>query len=90
MSYKVNLLATIIIAGVIAIPAAFAVTSPQQAYQNCKNEAEAEEVESANMQNYIRGCMKENGVDAAGIDGVMKEMNPGQDSDGKKSEDEKG
>ena len=89
MSNKFNLLAAIVMASVVAIPAVFAVSEPNQVYQNCKNEAEAEEVESANMQSYIRGCMKENGVDAAGIEGVMKEMMPSQD-EGQKSEDDKG
>ena len=90
MKYRLSLVAALLITGIAAIPSVFAATSPQQAYQNCKNEAEAEEVESANMQTYIRGCMKENGVDAAAIDGVFNEMDPQPENSGKKDSGDAG
>jgi len=82
MSYKVNLLAAAIVAGIVAMPMAFA-ASPSEVFVQCKKEAETEEVDAKDVQNYIRGCMKENGVESADIDGVLQGSSPkGENSDG--------
>ena len=76
MNYKVNLLAALIVASVVGIPTVFAASSPAEVYEQCKKEAEAGEVAPADMQNYLRGCMEENGIEAADVDGLLQDVVP--------------
>ena len=61
--------------------------SMAEVFKNCEKEAEANEVEDADVRNWLKRCMTDNGLTSADADTTLEELGPPAES---KSEDSSG
>lgn len=90
MNYKVKLILISMLASIVVSPFAFAESTPKEIYNQCKGKANEDMVPLEQMQQYMRQCMEDAGIDAADVDSTMQEMMPapGNSDDGTPADDE--
>lgn len=71
-----------ILAGFLITPVVMAETSsPAEVLAACKKEAKDNEIADEDLQNYLRGCMEDSGIDAADVDNTLRDTTPASDTD---------
>ena len=81
MNYKAKLITVYMVAGLLASPFVFAESSPKEIFNQCKSKANEEVIPLEQMQQYLRQCMEEAGIDAADVDNTLQEMMPAPGND---------
>ena len=76
MNSKIKFAITAIIAGVLVTPLAFAEVTPKEIYKQCQSNASEEMIPLGQMQQYLRQCMEDAGIEAADVDSTIQEMMP--------------
>lgn len=69
------------VAGLLSSSFAFAESSPKEIYNQCQSKANEEVIPLEQLQQYMRQCMEEAGIDAADVDSTMQEMMPAPGND---------
>ncbi|MGD8567272.1 MAG: hypothetical protein PVJ39_04255 [Gammaproteobacteria bacterium] len=71
-----------ILAGFLITPMAMAeASSPAEIMAACKKEAKDNEIADEDLQNYVRGCMEDSGIDAADVDNLLQQTTPAPAAD---------
>ena len=76
MNSKIKLAIAIIASGLVVGPVAFAEVTPKEIYKECQAKANEEMIPLGQMQQYLRQCMEDAGIEAADVDSTMQEMTP--------------
>lgn len=76
MSSKISLAIVVLIIGVLQAPLTFAEVTPKDIFKQCQANANDEMIPPDQMQQYLRQCMEDAGIEAVIVNDTMKEMMP--------------
>jgi esterase/lipase len=80
MNSKIRCAIVAAVVGALLAPLAFAEVTPKDIFKQCQANANEEMIPLGQLQQYLRQCMEDAGIDAAIVDDTMKEMMPAPDN----------